>query len=224
MDKKKEVKLVDSGEVMTSVDSGSIIGSVESNEKEVNDRKSLVVALSQKPKQTEKHPIVKTVDYIPISVVEATLDEYFGPLRWDIPEFNIVPLGGEFFMAFVKVRVLDPTAKRWLTYSGTISKKFSANQINGFAGAMKSLAVKNALAPLGDVFGRNLNRKVMEKEYQNDVSEEIMDEMGVLNQIDQAENLDDLQRIQEGLPRMMKRNPVVSQKLNQKFKEVNHGV
>lgn len=183
-------------------------------------KNSLIAAFGADPKKTEKHPVVRNVDYIPISFIESELDSYFGPLSWDVPDFEITPLGDGCFMAMVKVRVMHPVEKRWLTYTGTSSKKFSPKQINGFAGTMKSLAVKNALAPIGNVFGRNLNRNQVENENMKEATREFLSETDIMERISQAASLGELNEIRNGLPPQLRNNIAIKTALNEQFKSL----
>ena len=112
----------------------------------------------------------KEVKYMPIGLVEKTLDEMYNGL-WQITDIrHTVTLNA--IAVELTLQVYHPTAKLWLSRAGVGAIKVQLNkdaqsmdvtQIKADAiqkglPAAKAMAVKNAAQSLGVVFGRDLNR------------------------------------------------------------------
>jgi hypothetical protein len=128
--------------------------------------------------------------YLPIGAIENLLDETYNGL-WQ--SFAKVEQMGNSIVATVHLRVFHPIASAWLNRTGVGairlqlekgSAVMDASSMKGDAfekgvGTAKSVALRNAAASLGVVFGRNLNRKDLE-DYEYTTIGEQADGMGVL--------------------------------------------
>lgn len=109
-------------------------------------------------------------NYLPIGHIENTLDEVYGGLWQSHAKVEVMMNS---IVATVTLRVFHPVAKVWLSRAGVGairmqlnagSPAMDASNMKGDAfekgcGIAKSVAIRNAAASLGVVFGRNLNRK-----------------------------------------------------------------
>lgn len=110
-------------------------------------------------------------NYVPISHVQTTLDELFFGL-WSTENFKATVVANE-LVGQVDLKVFHPVAKTWITRTGFASvaiqqnrgatvtqieeKKKKALELD--APKLLTECIKNAAKHLGNIFGRNLNRK-----------------------------------------------------------------
>lgn len=109
--------------------------------------------------------------YVPISHVQTTLDELFFGL-WSTANFKPMVVANE-LVGQVDLKVFHPIANEWITRTGFASvaiqqnkgasvtqieqKKKKALELD--APKLLTECIKNAAKHLGNIFGRNLNRK-----------------------------------------------------------------
>ncbi len=116
-----------------------------------------------------KHPIAKDVDYIPIEIIEEMLRTVFPSYKIEVLTvqqiFNAIQVS-------VRVHLLHPVSKEWFFMDGVgavpvqLNKgaqkddltAIKSNAVTLATPAAKSYAVKDALEPLGKLFGGGLNR------------------------------------------------------------------
>lgn len=144
----------------------------------VKDIESFLKRLNSEPPKDS----IKTMDkssfnptayqYVPISHVQTTLDELFFGL-WSTENFKPLVVANE-LIGQVDLRVFHPIAKVWITRTGFASvaiqqnkgatvtqieeKKKKALELD--APKLLTECIKNAAKHLGNIFGRNLNRKL----------------------------------------------------------------
>lgn len=135
------------------------------------------------------HPIVKDVQYLPISFMEMTLDElYFG--LWNSRNFHYQQVGNE-IVGHIELEVFHPIAKVWICRTGAtghqipvdaipdnlkngmtkkqinewaldLSNKKPAGLDNGAFASFKAECFRNACLSLGKYFGRDVNRNFVD--------------------------------------------------------------
>lgn len=139
--------------------------------------------LSRTPAANElqKTPDGKAM-YLPIDFVETSLDELFYGL-WETKNFEWKPIANE-ITASITLRVFHPTANVWIERIGTASIAVMVdkapdnlvgqdrnrwaldvgnkkpNALDMGLPKLKTDCIKNAALSLGNVFGRNINRKL----------------------------------------------------------------
>jgi len=138
----------------------------------VQDVARFQTVLSKKPAKAwvKSHPFAKNVNYIAISTVEALMDSLFPEHNYEIREvkqlFNSV-------MVSVRVHYKHPVNGEWFYVDGVGAQniqmdagatandlsKIKANAVMLAAPAAESYAIKDACEKLGNIFGRNINRK-----------------------------------------------------------------
>ena len=113
--------------------------------------------------------------YVPISVLEMQLDEFFFGL-WSIENFTYLPVANE-IVGSLDLKVFHPVHKTWITRTGAgavqIQMKSKAkggsgditeirdkivNTLTKDFPHLKAECLRNACKSLGKVFGRDLNR------------------------------------------------------------------
>lgn len=131
-------------------------------------------------KELQKTPDGKAF-YLPIDFVETSLDELFYGL-WETKNFEWKPIANE-ITASITLRVFHPTAKVWIERIGAASisvmvdkapDNLTGQEKNRWAldignkkpnaldmglPKLKADCLKNAAVSLGNIFGRNINRK-----------------------------------------------------------------
>ena len=121
--------------------------------------------------------------YLPIGVIENLLDETYNGLWQTIAKVEQM---GNSIVATVHLRVFSPVAQTWINRTGVGairlqlekgSAVMDASSMKGDAfekgvGTAKSVAIRNAAASLGVVFGRNLNRKDLEDYEYSSISDQ----------------------------------------------------
>jgi hypothetical protein len=138
-------------------------------------------------KELQKTPDGKAW-YLPVDFVETTLDELFYGL-WETKEFQWKAIANE-ITASIVLRVFHPTAKTWLERTGCASYPIMVdappknsdgtdkligqeknrwyldvnnkkpNALDMGLPKLKTDCLKNAALSLGNIFGRNINRKL----------------------------------------------------------------
>lgn len=127
--------------------------------------------LNQPPRKSwiKKHPFAKT-DYIPIERVEFLLDKIFQ--QWRVQVLHTEQLFNSVAVT-VRLHFLDPITKEWSYHDGVgaqsvqTDKGASAADMGAIKSdaiakalpAAKSYAIRDAADHLGQLFGRDLNRK-----------------------------------------------------------------
>lgn len=123
------------------------------------------------PKQWIKnHPIAKGVKYLPIDKVELTLDTLFEEWRVEIKSINQL---AQSIVCVVRLHYKDPITSEWSFQDGVgatplkTNKGSSAADLSNIkndavatgAPSAKAFAIKDAADHIGNLFGRNINRK-----------------------------------------------------------------
>jgi len=139
-------------------------------------------------KHAESKDLQKTPDgkasYLPIDFIETQLDELFYGL-WETKNFEWKPIANE-VTASITLRVFHPTAKIWIERVGAASYVIMVDRApEGLTGQdrnrwaldinnkkpnaldmglpkLKTDCLKNAALSLGNTFGRNVNRKLID--------------------------------------------------------------
>lgn len=101
--------------------------------------------------QIRKNKFANDAEYLPIEYVEAQLDAIFGLGEWSHRITHISDLPDLITVA------VELTAGG-ITRSGIASSQKKGKKLEAASSIAKAIAVKNAAASLGRVFGRNLNR------------------------------------------------------------------
>ena len=117
-------------------------------------------------------------DYLPISTLENQLDELFLG-RWETKDFRWQQIANE-IVGSIQLRVCNPITNEWIERTGAgavqirqlkdtpiadiVEKKIKDTLGMDFP-HLKSETLKNACKMLGEYFGRNLNRDIID-EYQ----------------------------------------------------------
>lgn len=150
--------------------------------------------------------------YVPIDVVEATLDNIYGSGNWYTQNFQFYPMGSVEVPVYnkktkqteIKVKALmgcsielvcinrNFESPVWVKYVGTTSDYVSPLQGNTFLAKLKAEAFKNATKQIGNVFGRNLNRNVKDTSYAQQTATDLLQE------IQDATNLAELESLMQG--------------------------
>lgn len=118
----------------------------------------------------KKHPIASSVNYLPIDKVEVLLDAIFQD--WQVEVKSVSQLA-QSICAIVRLHYRHPVNGEWLFHDGVgatplkTDKGFSAADLSHIksdavstgAPAAVSFAIKDAAEHIGNIFGRNLNRK-----------------------------------------------------------------
>lgn len=128
--------------------------------------------LNQQPPQTwvKEHPFAKGVKYIPVDKIEFLLTRIFQQWRCEVIEykqlFNSVT-------CHIRLHYLNPINGEWSYQDGVAAvdvqtkagaspaelDKINTNAVMKALPAAKSYALKDAAELLGELFGKNLNRK-----------------------------------------------------------------
>jgi hypothetical protein len=149
-----------------------------------------LVNMAVEADKLQPHPIVKGVQYLPISFMEMTLDElYFG--LWKTDNFRWSQVANE-LVGTLELHVFNPIAQVWLTRTGAAAvqimvdaipkeqkEEMTRKEINGWAidlsnkkpsalsngsfAALKADCFKNACLSLGKYFGRDVNRVAVDE-------------------------------------------------------------
>ena len=135
------------------------------NRKQFDTLDALTATLSTSPKQTKKNKFAGNAEYVPISQIEADLDDIYGPNCWQVSKPNFTPLGQKTWtetttdrhgnqvenlkirsaiLCTLELQVLHPIFNTWIVRGGTSSGEFSEKQVTTFSGKLKAEALKNA--------------------------------------------------------------------------------
>lgn len=131
-----------------------------------------LVFLNQQPPSIfiEKHPMAKGVDYIPIEHTELTLDKIFQ--YWYVEILDTKQILNAVAVT-IRLFYKHPISQEWLhqdgvgavaiqTDKGETAANLAAVKSDAIMKALpaaKSFAIKDAADHIGNIFGRNLNRK-----------------------------------------------------------------
>jgi len=136
----------------------------------IKDIEQFQMMLNAPPKVVKSNALARGALYVPIATVEQTLDELYAGL-WQDDNFHSYVVGNE-IVGSIELSVYHPIAEMWLKRTGgasvqilvpagkvaIIENKIKNALVPGFPN-LKSMCLKNAAQSLGEVFGRNLNRK-----------------------------------------------------------------
>jgi hypothetical protein len=188
------------------------------------DELSAVLSAEPNPEKIEKLKFKGNSEALVISEVEATLDSIFGAMNWQTSNFSLQMIGGSaekggqaYYYATITLSVLHPLLRVWITRDGSHSGYVEHKTIPTFAAAAKSLALKNAAKTLGEVFGRDLNRKIT-SDILDQNTEDYMVGSGLLDTIMNAESKHELIEIRNNLQPAMRGNAVIRAALNDRAK------
>ena len=139
---------------------------------EVQDKDAFRSYLSNDPptQWIKPHPLAKDVDYLPIDKVEALLDALFQDWEVEIKSVNQL---AQSICAVVRLHYRHPVSGDWMYHDGVgatplkTDRGFTAadlahiksDAVSTGAPAAVSFAIKDAAEHIGNIFGRNLNRK-----------------------------------------------------------------
>lgn len=163
--------------------------------------------LNSPPEKVKINKFAQNSLYIPVSYVEAELDNQFGAMNWQVENLTFSQIGGEvkedksfaYFICSLSLRILHPVTGYWVTRDGVASGQTTGKQISSFAGKLKAEALKNAAKSLGVKFGRELNR---DEVYEDRVSAYDLKEIQrtVLDKMENLETIDDVLAYQRNHP------------------------
>lgn len=133
----------------------------------------LLTLLGQQPDKRfiKKNQYADDAEYLPIGYIQAKLDQIFRGL-WSEKVIHQATVANGYTMT-VEISVYNWVANVWITRVGTAAipfmmeknahpmdlNKLKPNGIKVVIPIVKSIAVKNAVSSLGNIFGRNLNRE-----------------------------------------------------------------
>ena len=192
---------------------------------EARDKDSLQGYLNNDPPRVwiKKHPLAKDVDYLPIDKVEALLDAIFQDWQVEVKSVNQL---AQSICAVVRLHYRHPVSGEWLFHDGVgatplkTDKGFTAadlahiksDAVSTGAPAAVSFAIKDAAEHIGNIFGRNLNRKdtinlggIYE---QTTVDEQVAE---AIDKINNAKTLDELKTVWVGLTAVVRANKEVAE-------------
>ena len=166
-----------------------------------------------------------------ISSVEAQLDSIFGVGCWDTQNFRMEIIGSStekagqaYYVAYLTLGFLHPITRQWRSHEGTASGYVEHKTMETFAQAAMARCMKNAAKKLGEVFGRNLNRK--EDKISDILDEQTMQHLhneGIMDEIQNADSMEALKFIRANLTPALRQNKVIRQALNQRADEIEKG-
>ncbi len=138
----------------------------------LKDRDVFKAVINQNPPKQwiKNHPIAKGVKYLPIDKVELTLDTLFE--EWRVEIKSIAQLA-QSIVCTVRLHYKDPITSEWSFQDGVgatplkTNKGSSAADLSNIkndavatgAPSAKAFAIKDAADHIGNLFGRNINRK-----------------------------------------------------------------
>lgn len=134
------------------------------------DKYLAVVNQSPPADMVKDHPMARGVKYLPIEHVESTMDTIFQ--QWRVEVLREGQLMNSVYTA-VRVHFLHPVTNEWTYQDGLgavavqTTKGAKASDLTEIVSdavmkalpASKSYAIKDAVELIGNVFGRNLNRR-----------------------------------------------------------------
>lgn len=134
------------------------------------DQLNLLLNQPVPPAWIKEHPFAKNVKYIPIEKIEFLLTRIFQ--EWKV---EVLAEGQMFNAVYVKVRLhyKNPLTGEWSFHDGVGAvdvqtakgesaadlSKIVSNAVMKALPAAESYAIKDAAEKLGELFGKNLNRK-----------------------------------------------------------------
>jgi hypothetical protein len=135
-----------------------------------NDQLNLLLNQPVPTQWIKEHPFAKNVKYIPIDKVEFLLTRIFQ--KWEVKVNNYSQLFNS-VAVHITLRVLNPITGEWVSQDGLGAvgvqtdagataadlSKIKADAIMKALPAAESYAIKDAAEKLGEIFGKNLNRK-----------------------------------------------------------------
>ena len=97
--------------------------------------------------------------YLPIGVIEQLLSIIYGRFRYEVLSYEN---NGEVVTASVRVHIFNPVFEEWEFVDGVggspLDKSQGSMALALALPAAKTFAVKDAVEPLGKIFGKDLNR------------------------------------------------------------------
>ena len=204
---------------------------------EVKDKDAFRSYLSNDPpaQWIKPHPLTKGVDYLPIDKVEALLDTLFQDWEVEIKSVNQL---AQSICAVVRLHYRHPVSGDWMYHDGVgatplkTDKGFTAadlahiksDAVSTGAPAAVSFAVKDAAERIGNIFGRNLNRKdTVSLSGIYNVSEDGYQVADAVNQLDKATTMAELKSVWSQLSPILRANAQVLSAKNQAKEKFNEG-
>lgn len=169
----------------------------------------LNIILNAEPKAEwiKEHPFVKNLKYLPIERVEYLLTVIFTKWKVEVKEVKLI---ANSVITSVRLYVKDPISGEWDWQDGIGAmpiqtekgsspiefNKMASSAIQIGAPASESFAIKDAAEKFGRIFGKDLNRKdTIVYADRLHASINIMEKMGVLEQIETTTTKDELNRV-----------------------------
>lgn len=170
------------------------------NDKELSVKESALAHILNSPPKPDwvlKHPMIKS-DYLPVNRVEWLLNNIFG--KWHL-EIKNTQLIANSVVVTVRLHYRDPITSEMLWMDGIGACPLQVNQgaaptdwtqVKGAAVQMaapiaETQAFKDAAEKLGNIFGKDLNRKnqigyegIMDKFAKDEKYAQLLDEGGVV--------------------------------------------
>lgn len=202
---------------MASNELVEFIGKLDDNQiVKFSDRAKFKAALNVNPPKAwvKKHPFAKDanhlpIDYLPIDKVESLLDSIFQDWQVEIKEVSQL---AQSIIAIVRLHYKDPLSNEWRYHDGVGAvalrtnkgataadlSEIQSNAVSTGAPSAVSFAIKDAADHLGNLFGKNLNRKdtagtmdLYGKEAENRAEKELNHKQFAVAQIiSKTENID----------------------------------
>jgi len=166
---------------------------------------------SPDPKFLAKTPDGKANTLV-ISSVENTLREMYNGLV-QYKNFEYTQILNE-IIGTIEVVVFHPIIGQWLTYSGTASIEVMMNAKSDFTNfknkkrnalklgipKLKSLCITNASQLIGNILGANLNRKLIDNDYNADIYQDDKDVLVTeINELFEVKEVPELAKIKNSL-------------------------
>lgn len=202
---------------------------------EVKDKDAFRSYLSNDPpaQWIKPHPLAKEVDYLPIDKVETLLDTLFQDWEVEIKSVNQL---AQSICAVVRLHYRHPVSGDWMYHDGVgatplkTDKGFTAADLAHIksdavatgAPAAVSYAVKDAAERIGNIFGRNLNRKdAVSLSGIYNVSEDDCQVADAVNQLNKATTMAELKSVWSQLSPILRANARVLSAKNQAKEKFN---
>lgn len=124
-----------------------------------------------KPSDIKINKLANNSKFIPIGVIEKTLDEIYSGL-WKAEKFKYITVVNE-LVGDLELSTFHPVIQEWITRPGAAAIPVTTKKGEDFTdiknkyinacvtviGHLKAECIKNAAKSFGEVFGRNLNRE-----------------------------------------------------------------
>ncbi len=183
-------------------------------------------SLQAEPKMVAQEPMKKNSLHVPISEVQASLDEMFGAGMWSTENLKVMPFAastekaGQFYVSVsLTLAYHHPVSHIRVTRegvaSGFVEHKTFPTQIQ----ALSAAALKNAAKSIGNLFGRDLNRKD-ELTSTRSASEDAMEDLDLHSQLEMCQSQADVLDLQRSLPKEVSRNREIYAAINKRYKEL----